>query len=140
MLVRWKGVVAAVVIGSLFVSATGWAETAAFVEIRGDSTVAAEAVAWRPADQVLLVFRDGSDRLVMVNKVRRITDTKGADRTRYVIDGRGKLGEYPPNYAGPPQGKNPWLKPVLIGLGVGAAFFLLLGVLFLTGAGTGTNP
>ena len=127
---------------ALTLASTSVAETAAFVDIRGDSTVAVEAAAHQPGDQVLLFFADGTERLVMTHRIRKITDMQGRDRTRFVMDGRGTVGALPAGYKSPVSAGSPLTRPILTGVLVGAGAFAVLLVLVngLSGHSNETNP
>ena len=105
------------------------------VDVRGESTVVAAAAAWRPSDQVLLVFADGTDRLVAGYKVRKIVDSEGKDRTRFVVEGRGLVGVYPDSYKGSRKAGSVALKPLLLGGAVAVSFAAVVVTILLLSGG-----
>src|SRR5512132_4027336 len=82
----------------LLFAGPAWAEVT--VHVRDEAPLAAAVAAWRPYGQILVVFRDGTDRIVSAHRVLKVVDGSGADRTRFLMYGRGFVGEYPEAYRG----------------------------------------
>lgn len=70
------------------------------VHVRDEAPLTAAVAAWRPYEQILVVFQDGTDRVVPAHRVLKVVDGSGTDRTRFLIHGRGFVGEYPEAYRG----------------------------------------
>lgn len=110
------------------------------VQVRGEAPLTAEIAAWRPAEQLLVVFADGSDRLIPAYKVVKIADAAGADRTRFVFYGRGFVGNYPETYQGSRKAGSVNFKPLVYIVGVSAGLMVVFLGFFLLGGGSETNP
>ena len=90
--------------GFIFMGPAG-AHATATVEMVSDTTHVVEVVAWRPNHEVFLLFTDLTGRMVPEKDVFKIREENGADRTRFVLDGKGTVGTYPDEYKGPRWGK-----------------------------------
>jgi len=101
------------------------------VQVRGDSTIVAEVAAWRPSEQVLVVFLEGTDRLIPAHKILKIADQSGADRTRFVVDGRGTIGSYPDAYRGSRKAQSVALRPLVVVAVVAVAIGVALAVVIV---------
>lgn len=66
------------------------------VETEGDSTLVVAAVSGRLTGFVQVIGEDGVHRYLGAQRVRRITDADGTDRTRDVIDRKMTIGTPPP--------------------------------------------
>jgi len=85
------------------------------VSLEADSTVTVAAVEWHSSGFVRLIYADGSERLVSDNHIRSIRDAEGTDRTKLVLEKRGRVGERPPGYkAGEPSAGGSFLKVALV--------------------------
>lgn len=71
------------------------------VEMAGDSTLTVAAVSGRLTGFVQIIGEDGVHRYLGAQRVRRITDANGTDRTRDVIDRKMTIGTPPPGSEAP---------------------------------------
>jgi hypothetical protein len=96
------------------------------VEVFGDSTLSASAVAWWPSKQVLVVYPDRRDLVLGFHKIRRIVDEAGTDRTDHVLQDRKVVGNFPEGYQprSRPRGFN--MGKAMLVAGAPVAVFLLL--------------
>ena len=114
----------------------GQAHAEVTVHVRDEAPLVAAVAAWRPYEQILVVFPDGTDRLVSAHRVLRVVDKSGADRTRFLMYGRGFVGEYPEAYRGSRVAK-PWRPSsfiVFAGVTVGVALVVYGAILIAIGS------
>ncbi len=98
---------------SLLVTTHAHAEVTVVIE--EESPLTASAVGWRSSDFVVVVFADGTERLVGIHKIRAIVDESGQDRTEYVLQERKAVGTPPPGYEGRLGPDRPTIGRALLG-------------------------
>ncbi|HET9951839.1 MAG TPA: hypothetical protein VFS09_08605 [Candidatus Eisenbacteria bacterium] len=71
------------------------------VEFKSDSSRTVMFAAWRPPKQILLHMADGTEMTVEADRIRKISDAMGKERTGFVTKGEGAVGVLPAGYGGP---------------------------------------
>jgi len=89
-----------VVLFLLALSAPERAGAAVAVTLEGDSTLTVAVIAWNSTGYVTVVRPDGTEKFIGVQKIKKIADEEGNDRTRDVLENRQTVGTPPPGYKG----------------------------------------